>query len=175
MVHLLRRLVLLSCLALVAVTAARADVLRDVELLYRTGDVDSALRRADAVIAAEPGDARMRFLKGVMLAESRRDAEAQAVFERLSQDFPELPEPYNNLAVLHAAQGDWHKARQALESALRADPTYATAYENLGDVYLQLARLAYEQAGGGRDGAVERKLSLVRELLASRVPARSLR
>lgn len=173
MLHLLRRLVLLLCLALGAAAGAHADVLRDLESLYRAGDVDDALRRADAAIAAQPGDARLRFLKGVMLAESQRAAEAQTVFERLSQDFPELPEPYNNLAVLYAAQGDWHKARQALESALRADPAYATAYENLGDVYLQLARLAYERAGGSRDGMLERKLSLVRELLASR-PARAL-
>lgn len=173
MAHLLRRLFLLFCLAFGATVSARADALRDVETLYRAGDVEQALRRTDAAIVANPADARLRFFKGVMLAESQRQAEAQAVFERMSQDFPELPEPYNNLAVLYAAQGDWHKARQALESALRADPAYATAYENLGDVYLQLARLAYEQAGGSRDGALERKLSLVRELLASR-PARAL-
>jgi len=173
MAHIFRRLFLLFCLAFGAAVAVRADVLRDVETLYRAGDVEHALRRTDAAIVANPADARLRFFKGVMLAESQRPAEAQAVFERMSQDFPELPEPYNNLAVLYAAQGDWHKARQALESALRADPAYATAYENLGDVYLQLARLAYEQAGGSRDGTLERKLSLVRELLASR-PARAL-
>jgi tetratricopeptide (TPR) repeat protein len=174
MVHPLRRLVLLSCLVWGAMAGAQADVLRDVEVLYRSGEVETALSRADAAIAANPADARMRFFKGVMLAESGRAAEAQAVFERLNQEFPELPEPYNNLAVLHAARGDWQLARQALEAALRADPGYTIAYENLGDVYLQLARVAYERASGHRGSAVDRKLSMVRELLASRLPTQSI-
>jgi Flp pilus assembly protein TadD len=166
----LRRLVLLFCVAASWPFApARADVVTEVETLFRTGDVPTALQRADATIAADPRNARMRFLKGVMLSESHRDAEAQVVFERLSEEFPELPEPYNNLAVIHASRGEWHKARQALETALRVDPAYATAYMNLGDVYLHLAQQAYEQARGKiSDATLERKLTLVRELLAAR-------
>ena len=39
-------------------------------------------------------------------------------FEQLTEDFPELPEPYNNLAVLYAADGQLDRARAALELAL---------------------------------------------------------
>ena len=31
--------------------------------------------------------------------------EFSGLYQRLTQDFPELPEPYNNLAVLQAGQG----------------------------------------------------------------------
>ena len=34
----------------------------------------------------------------------------------------------------------------ALEAALRVNPNYAVAHNNLGDVYVQLARQAYERA-----------------------------
>jgi Flp pilus assembly protein TadD len=85
-------------------------------------------------------------LKGVMLADAgQRDAAAE-VYQQLVTERPELPEPYNNLAVLYAAQGDFEHARAQLELALRASPGYAVAYQNLGDVYLQLARQAYQQA-----------------------------
>ena len=88
----------------------------------------------------------MRFLKGVMLAESQRTAEAIVVFTLLNEDYPELAEPYNNLAVLYASQAQYEKARAALEAAMRGNPGYATAYENIGDVYARLAAQAYASA-----------------------------
>jgi Flp pilus assembly protein TadD len=57
----------------------------------------------------------------------------------LIEDYPELPEPYNNLAVLYAQQKQFDKARTALEMAIRIHPGYATAYENLGDLHSRLA------------------------------------
>jgi tetratricopeptide (TPR) repeat protein len=89
---------------------------------------------------------------------------------KLIEDFPDLPEPYNNLAVLQAAQGRVDSARELLETALRHDPGYALAYENLGDVFIRLAQRAFERAGGaGRnDENLQRKLRLTRDLAASR-------
>jgi tetratricopeptide (TPR) repeat protein len=75
-----------------------------------------------------------------------RPAEAIAVFSKLTEDYPELPEPYNNLAVLYARQKQYDKARTALEMAIRTYPGYATAYENLGDVHANLASQAYDKA-----------------------------
>jgi tetratricopeptide (TPR) repeat protein len=48
-----------------------------------------------------------------------------AVFSKLTEDYPELPEPYNNLAVLYAQQKQYDKARTALEMAIRIHPGYA--------------------------------------------------
>jgi Flp pilus assembly protein TadD len=154
-------------LGVVVVTAAAQDT-RDVERLFRAGETEPALRQAESAIAARPRDASMRFLRGVMLAELQRNAEATDVFNRMIEDFPDLPEPYNNLAVLHAAQGQIDRARELLESALRHDPAYYTAHENLGDVYVRLAQRAYERAGasGRSEPALQRKLRLARELAA---------
>src|SRR2546425_9737176 len=70
----------------------------------------------------------------------------RSIFTKLTQDYPELPEPYNNLAVIYASQGQYEKARAALEQSIRTHPSYATAYENLGDVYAKLASQAYDKA-----------------------------
>jgi Flp pilus assembly protein TadD len=121
----------------------------------------------DAVLAKNPRDAQMRFLRGVILTELKQPAEAREVFRRLTEDFPELPEPYNNLAVLYASEGQLDSARAALEMALAAAPNYSTALENLGDVYLQMAADAYQRAAkldpSNRQAGA--KLALSRELI----------
>jgi Flp pilus assembly protein TadD len=125
---------------------ARADEASDVNQLFHTGKTTEALARADQVIAAAPNNAQMRFLKGVMLTDLKRFPEAIDVFNRLTQDYPELPEPFNNLAAVYAAQGQYQDARVALETAVRNNPGYATANENLGDVYAKLASQAYARS-----------------------------
>ena len=110
----------------------------------------------------------MRFLKGVIQTEAGKPADAIATFNKLTEDYPELPEPYNNLAVLYAGQSQFDKARAALEMAIRTNPSYATAHENLGDVYAKLASQAYSKAlqlDSGNTG-VQPKLALIRELFA---------
>lgn len=155
-------------MCLILAPAARADAPQDVAALIKSGKLDEAGRRADAFLANKPRDAQMRFLKGVVLAEQGRKKDAIAVFTLLTQDFPELPEPWNNLAALYAGEGQYDKARTALETAIRTDPGYGVAYENLGDVYARLAADAYEKAGkfdAGNAGA-RKKLTLIRDLLA---------
>jgi Flp pilus assembly protein TadD len=156
------------CTALALAAGEPPDVSREIERIFRSGDRSLAFQRVDQAIAAQPDNARLRFLRGVMLSESQREAEAIAVFERLTLDYPDLPEPYNNLAVLHAARGQLDRARELLETALRNDPAYLAARENLGDVFVRLALRAYEAAGSGprTDASLQRKLRLARELAA---------
>jgi Flp pilus assembly protein TadD len=161
----------LLCLAGAAV---RADDVSDARAALRAGDRAAALAAVERHLAAKPGDAEGRFLKGVILSELGRSADAFDVFFLLTQDYPELPEPYNNLAVLYAARGEYERARANLEMAIRANPAYATAYENLGDVHARLSVQAYEKAAQ-LDAANRRageKLALAREL-AEYVPRRS--
>jgi Flp pilus assembly protein TadD len=160
-----RSLALSVLLAACACGAAQADPAQDIERSWRAGDRAGATQRLQAAIAAEPRDARLRFLQGVLYAESGRQPEAIDIYLRLTQEYPELAEPFNNLAVLYAARGELDKARDALETALRNDPGYATARENLGDVYVRLAEQAYAQAGA-RGPELQRKLQLARQLLA---------
>lgn len=125
---------------------ARADVASDIQAALTRGDAGAALARSTAAMQAPAPGPRVRFLHGVALLESGRNAEAMSIFSALTQDYPQLPEPYNNIAALHARAGDWQQARQALETALRNDPGNRLARENLGDVYLQLAIGAWREA-----------------------------
>src|SRR6266571_4637964 len=167
--HAARLSALLFALALAASSAARADELQDINALLKQGQHAQALDRVNQYLAKKPRDAQGRFLKGLILAEQNKVPEAIDVFSKLSQDYPQLPEPYNNLAVLYAAQGQYEKARQQLEMSIRTHPSYATAYENLGDVYTRLASQAYDKALqlDSSNSAAKNKLSLIRDLMSS--------
>ncbi len=158
----------LLCLAL-ASPLAFADEYGDVNNLIRAGKHADALAKADQFLSAKPRDPQMRFLRGVAQTESGKGADAITTFVKLTEDFPELPEPYNNLAVLYANANQFDKARAALEMAIRTNPSYATAHENLGDVYAKLASQAYSKALqlDGSNPAVQPKLALIRDLFSS--------
>ena len=165
---------LLAVLSLMSPPAALAATpAQEVEALLQRGEAALALQRADEALAARPADAPLRFLRGVALARNGRASEAAEVYDRLTQDFPELPEPFNNLAVLRAAEGRFEQARSLLDAALRLDPAYRTASENLGDVLVRMAERAYDAAlsTGRGDAPLQRKLRLTREL-AGPVPVR---
>ena len=153
--------------ALIAAPAVRADRFQEAQQLYKQGKRSESLARVESHLEQNPRDARARFLKGVILTEQGRPQEAIAVFTALTQDFPELPEPYNNLAVLHASLGDYGKAREALEMAIRTHPSYATAHENLGDIYAAMASEAYDKALqlDKANKTARTKLELIREIV----------
>ncbi|MEO8020709.1 tetratricopeptide repeat protein [Polaromonas sp.] len=156
----------LALAATLFMTAAHADDYAEVNALVRGGQLTQALAKADQYLAAKPRDPQMRFIKGVIQTEAGKPNDAIATFTKITQDYPELPEPYNNLAVLYAGQNQFDKARAALEMAIRTNPSYATAHENLGDVYAKLASQAYSKALqlDGGNSAVPPKLALIRTL-----------
>ena len=157
------------CLLLATPVFAQSDDLQEAQQLLKQGQVDRALERVDQFLRTKPKDARGRFLRGILLTEQNKPLEAIKVFTDLTQDYPELPEPYNNLAVLHASQGQYDKARAALEMAIRTHPSYATAHENLGDIYAKMASQAYDKAlqlDKGNQGA-QTKLNLIKDLFSN--------
>jgi tetratricopeptide (TPR) repeat protein len=151
--------------ACVAMTA-HADEYGDASQLVRANKFAEAMLKVDGYLATKPADPQMRFLKGVILRNLGKPTEAITTFTKLTEDYPELPEPYNNLAVLYAGQGQYDKARSALEMAIRTNPSYATAHENIGDVYARLASQAYNKALqlDSANVAVPPKLALIREV-----------
>lgn len=137
---------MVGLLAHTSIAFAITDALTEAQRLMRQGQPAAALEQVNAYILSKPRDPQGPFLKGVILLETGNQSEALAVFSKLNEDYPELPEPYNNLAVLYAQQKQYEKARVTLEMAIRADPSYVIARENLGDVYAKLAGEAYGQA-----------------------------
>lgn len=127
-------------------TAAYADDLKDVLQMVQDQRYPAALDKVDAYLVIHPQDARAQFIKGVILTRQDKRPEAIGIFSELTKKHPELPEPYNNLAVLYADQGQYEKARQALEMAMKTHPSYSVAYENLGGVYAKMASDAYDKA-----------------------------
>lgn len=162
------RLVAACILATAQPLALAADLLGEAQQLVRQGKQAEAMAKVDAYLVGNPRDAQGRFLKGLILTEQNAPVEALAVFVKLTEDYPELPEPYNNLAVLYAQQKQYEKARTALEMAIRTHPAYAIAHENLGDVYAKLASQAYDKALQIDSGnsLAQNKLSLIRELIS---------
>jgi len=158
-----------ACIAVACLCAlaARADEVTELRALLARGDAETALARAQAAVAAQPRDAQLRFLQAVALMDLKRDDEALALFTRLAQEYPELPDPQNNIALLHARAGRLDQARLALEAALRNDPSHRLARTNLGQVYLMLAAQAWETAAttGPLEPALQRRLEAVRTLL----------
>lgn len=138
-------LALLVCLG-AALPARAADDYTEVQRLDAAGEHAQALAKAGAYIAAHPNDPQMRFIQANLLASTGQTDEAEKQLGQLTRDYPELAEPWNNLAVLQAARGRLAEARAALESALRIQPDYATALENLGDVQARLALQAWRRA-----------------------------
>ncbi|MFT3733537.1 MAG: tetratricopeptide repeat protein [Rhodocyclaceae bacterium] len=156
---------LMLCTALPAMAASYQEA----QNLLRQGQHAKALDEVNELVSANPKDRGARFLKGVILAEMNRLDEAATVFTKLTEEAPELPEPYNNLAVIYAQQKQYDKARTALEMSIRTHPTYATAHENLGDLYTQMARQAYDRAlqiDSGNANA-QAKLKLLRDMMSA--------
>jgi tetratricopeptide (TPR) repeat protein len=148
--------------------SVQADEIQDANKLFKQGQHAQAMEKVNAFLAVKPKDAQARFLKGLILAEQNNIPEAIAVFTGLTEDYPELPEPYNNLAVLYAGQGQYEKAKSSLEMAIRTHPSYATAHENLGDIYAKMASQAYDRALqlDKSNTNTQTKLALIRELFS---------
>jgi len=143
--------------------------LTEANQLFRQGNYAQALAETEALLADMPKDAQGRFLKGLILTEQNKVQDAVSIFSSLTEDFPELPEPYNNLAVLYASQGEFDKARISLEMAIRTHPSYSTAHENLGDIYAKMASQAYDRALqlDRSNTTTQTKLSMIQDLFDS--------
>lgn len=150
---------------------AGGDTLQDIHKLLKQGQRTQALTQVDKYLANKPKDAQGRFLKGLILTDMNQLNAAAAVFQKLTEDYPELPEPYNNLAVIYAQQKHYEKAKQALEMAIRTHPSYATAHENLGDIYSRLASQAYDKALqlDSSNTSAQVKLAMIQNLIGNNI------
>ncbi len=160
-----------------------SEITRRIDSLLSAGRDTQALEEIEKRLAVEadrktPGtDVQLMFMHARTLVVLNRIPEAQAIYQQMTQRFPELPEPWNNLAALYAQRGDLDQARRALDMALMIYPDYAMAQANLGDVQLKLALRAYEKASAlGAPGMRARIVSVQAVLDAeSTVPTQTVR
>ena len=150
-------------------SVAQNSDLQEINRLQKAGQSQQALDKVNVYLTTRPKDAVGRFIRGLAQAELGKTNDAIATFQSLTEDYPELPEPYNNLAVLYSSKGQFEKARVALELAIQTHPSYSTAHENLGDIYAKLASQAYDKALqlDKANGGVATKLNLVRDLFST--------
>lgn len=148
------------------VRAAAPTPVAHAQTLMSQDDLKGALQVLDGYLKKAPQDANARFTRGLVLTRLGRTDDALKTFSALTKDYPQLPEPYNNLAVLYAKKGEYDKAREALKAALATHPSYATASENLGDVYAAMAAQAYNHALkiDKNNKQVRYKLALIKRL-----------
>ncbi len=166
------RLLVVACA--IGASGAHADEYSSITTLLKQKKPEQALVALDKRIEATPRDPQLRFLRGVAQTDLGKTSDAIETFTLLTQDYPELPEPYNNLAVLYAQNNELDKARGALELALRGNPNYAVAYENLGDIYTRQAAEAYEKAqklDPRLTLTIKPKLTLLRQLFGDKAAA----
>jgi len=150
--------------------AARAGELERAQQQWLQGRQTDAIQTLTQAIQEDPNSARLRFALAVMRLESGQTPQAETLLRALTEDFPDLADPFNNLAVILAARGDLDGAYTALTKAVALQPSHAQAQENLGDVLLQLAARAYEFAsktGPNSSASAALKLRHTQDLIAS--------
>ena len=142
-----------------------------IEALLNEGRNQEALTAIQARLADEesrhvPGtDVQLQFQHARALAALGRAAEAEAIYTELTTLYPELPEPWNNLASLYVEQGNIDRAHEALQMALVANPRYETAQANLADVQLMQALRQYEAAAAADVPGMRAKAEALRNVL----------
>jgi tetratricopeptide (TPR) repeat protein len=135
----------LLCAATAPVWAAdnAADTIRQA---IQAGNLEQAEKLVRQERQRAPDDIQLRFLDGLIKAQTSQADKSIEIFRKLSEEQPNLPEPLNNLGVLYASKGQYEEAKAAFEKALKTNPSYAAANKNLSDVYAQLAKKSYARA-----------------------------
>jgi len=129
-----------------------SQVADHIQTLLNAGQNQQALALIQAQLKADelrhtPGvDVQLIFLHARALVATGDTNGAEHIYRELTTTYPELPEPWNNLAELYRRRGQIELAEQALQTAILIDPKYGAAYANLADIRLMLARQAYETA-----------------------------
>lgn len=147
------------------------EINRGIEQQINRKQAEAALKAIEAREAAlandpTPGrDVQLMFQKARALAELGRGAEAEAVYRDMTIKYPELPEPWNNLAILYISRNDLDQARMALETAIMNNPRYAAAISNLADLQMLMALNDYEKAASLGDRKARARAAALREFL----------
>src|SRR5690606_24226470 len=104
----------------------------------RNGEALEVIEKYETVREQSPEaigtDVQLMFQKGRALSALGRTDEAITLYQDMTVRFPELPEPWNNLASEYVKKNQLDRARDALQMSLSISPSYPAARLNLGRV-----------------------------------------
>ena len=86
--------------------------LEEIKLLLKNGKYSRAEKLINKSIETTPNNPEFLFYKGIIETNIGKSNEAIDTFRNLTENFPELPEPFNNLAVLYAEKGEFKLAKK---------------------------------------------------------------
>ena len=132
-------------LAFTTISFAQTDI-NEIKLLLKNGKYKIAENIINGAIEEDLNNPEILFYKGIIETNLGKTNQAIDTFRGLTERFPELPEPFNNLAVLYAEKGQFRLAKEILEQAIKTNPSYLTAHINLGDIFTKMASEAYNKA-----------------------------
>jgi len=132
-------------LVFTTISFAQTDI-NEIKLLLKNGKYKIAENIINGAIEENLNNPEILFYKGIIETNLGKTNQAIDTFRGLTERFPELPEPFNNLAVLYAEKGQFRLAKEILEQAIKTNPSYLTAHINLGDIFTKMASEAYNKA-----------------------------
>ncbi len=140
-----RFIFVLFCL-LVTESALAAGSVKQLQQLIAEQNYAAAAKSGEQLLQQNAAHNRTRFLTAYAYQMNAQTDKAIALYQGLIEDNPTLPEPRNNLAMIYLEQGDYDRASQLLVAAINTHPSYATAYDNLSQIYKGIASEAYRRA-----------------------------
>ena len=135
-----------SIFLLASFTTFGKSNLEQIKILLKNGNYSRAEILVNKSIEDNLNNPELLFYKGIIETNIGKNNQAIDTFRNLTEKFPELPEPFNNLAVLYAEKGQFILAKEILEQAIKTNPSYLTAHINLGDIFTKMASEAYNNA-----------------------------
>ena len=135
-----------SIFLLASFTTFGKSNLEQIKILLKNGKYSRAEILVNKSIEDNLNNPELLFYKGIIETNIGKNNQAIDTFRNLTEKFPELPEPFNNLAVLYAEKGQFILAKEILEQAIKTNPSYLTAHINLGDIFTKMASEAYNNA-----------------------------
>lgn len=119
--------------------------------LITAGRADKALAEIAKLNSDEHAslgtNVQLMFLEARAYTSKGDISKALEIYRRMTYRYPELAEPWNNMAVLQAQLGSLDEALSSLQMALSIRPDYAIANRNIGHIYNLLAQRSLQKGG----------------------------
>ena len=136
-----------------------------VEALILDEEFENAIARVDAALKKHKKDETLLLQKGFILVQLNRVDDAFNHYKKIVRKLKKNPEPGNNLAMVMRMQGKRTDAIAQLKKTIKKFPGYAKAYENLGDIYIEIAQNQYKE---GLDQVPDNELLASKSDIANR-------